>query len=80
MNIFKWLSIPSGEKVEVKAYKTWVVRWYSRNGECSYDTQPEAEIFTSKDDADKFARELQNAFKLIRHTFGTWVKVEDNNK
>jgi hypothetical protein len=80
MNIFKWLSIPSGEKVDVRAYKTWVVRWYSRHGQFAGDTQPEAEIFTTKEDAEKYAQELREAFKLVRHTSGILVKVEDNNK
>jgi hypothetical protein len=52
MNIFKWLSIPNGEKEDVKAYKTWVVRWDSRHGQYSGNTRPEVEVFTTKEDAE----------------------------
>jgi hypothetical protein len=80
MNIFKWLSIPNGEKEDVKAYKTWVVRWDSRHGQYSGNTRPEVEVFTTKEDAEKFARELREAYKLVRHTSGITVSVENNNK
>lgn len=75
MNLFKKLFIPSGEKQEVTAYENWSVRWLSRNGQFSGDTQKEAEFFTNKDDAEKFATELKEAFKLIKHTSGTKVEV-----
>lgn len=78
MGIFKKLFVPKGEKQELTAYETWSVRWYSRYGGFSGDTKPEMELFTNKEDADKFAEELRAAYKLIRHTSGTQVKVSKN--
>jgi hypothetical protein len=69
MNIFKLLNIPSGERTDVKAFKTWTVRWQSRQGSFSGDTQPEAEVFTTKEDAEKFAGELRAALKLLKVFF-----------
>jgi hypothetical protein len=75
MNLFKKLFIPSGEKKEITTFENWSVRWLSRNGQYGGDTQKEAEFFTNKDDAEKFANELRDAFKLIKHTSGTKVDV-----
>jgi hypothetical protein len=80
MNILKKILAPSGQQQELEAYETWSVRWESRYGEYSHDTQPEMEVFTSKEDAEKFATELRNAFELIRHTSGTEVKVHKNRR
>jgi hypothetical protein len=76
-NWFKNILIPSGEKTEVVAYNSWIVRWYSGNG--GYNSaltykQPEAEIFPSEEDAQKFAEQLREAFKLVRYT-GSATKV-----
>ena len=75
MNIFKKLFIPSGEKQEVTAYESWVVRWESRYGEYSSSTQKEAEVFTNEEEAKAFAKQLTEAFKLIKHTSGNYVKI-----
>jgi hypothetical protein len=80
MNILKKILAPSGQQQELEAYETWIVRWESRYGECSFETQPEMEVFTSKEDAEKFAVELRNAFKLIRHTSGTDVNLRKNRR
>lgn len=79
MNFLKKLLIPSGEKEEVTAYKTYTVRWWSRYGEYSNDIRAEVEVFTTKEDADKFAKSLKEAYSLLRHTSGTKVYVENNN-
>ncbi len=78
MNILKKLFVPSGQKQELTAYETWSVRWRSRYGEYGSDTQDEMEVFTTKEDANKFATELREAFKLIKHTSGTRVEVSKN--
>lgn len=78
MNIFKWLSIPTGETKEVKAYESWTVRWRSRHGEYNFEAKDECEVFTNEKDADDFAKSLRDAFKLIRHTSGNSVSVKKN--
>lgn len=78
MNIFKKLFVPSGQKQELTAYETWTVRWESRHGEYHTDVQPEMEVFTNKDDAHMFATQLKEAFKLIKHTSGSTVKISKN--
>lgn len=76
MKLFKWLTIPSGEKAQVQAYEVWQVRWRSRFGEYSGETRPEVECFTTNEDAERFAKELRAAMALIRHTSNTRVHVE----
>lgn len=78
MNLFKKIFIPNGQKESVIAYESWTVRWYSRNGEYSGDVRKECEIFTSEEDAEKFATQLREAFKLIKHTSRDRVVVEKN--
>lgn len=78
MNILKKLFVPSGQKQELTAYEIYSVRWRSRQGQYRSDTQDEMEIFTTKEDAEKFATELRNAFKLIKHSSGTRVEVSKN--
>lgn len=75
MKIFKKLFVPNGEQEELTAYETWSVRWVSRHGEFHDDVQNEIELFTTKEDAEKFANELKKAFKLIKHTSKTKVKI-----
>lgn len=55
IGILKKLFIPSEQKQEVDAYESWIVRWHSRYDEYSSSVKPEGEMFTSKEDADKFA-------------------------
>ena len=74
--IFKKLFAPSGEKKELTAIENWSVRWSSRYGSYSCDTRNECEFFTSKEDAEHFAEQLRDAYKLIKHTSGTSVSVE----
>lgn len=61
----------------VYAHKSWIVRWTSRHGEYSSDTRPQAEIFPLKEDAEAFKQALEAAFKLIRHTSGNRVTIEE---
>lgn len=83
---FKELFIPSGEKTTVVAYNSWVVRWtkvrsvsYNSGDSFSFRETPEAEIFPSEIDANRFADQLREAFKLLRQTGdATRVKVESN--
>lgn len=74
--IFKKLFTPSGEKKELSSIENWSVRWYSRHGKYSHNTQQECEFFTSKEDAEHFAKQLRDAYKLIKHTSGTSVSIE----
>lgn len=78
MNIFKKIEVPNGDKETLTAYETWFVRWRSRHGEFSNDTKDECEVFLTKEDAEKFATRLKEAFKLIKHTSGTNVTVSKN--
>jgi hypothetical protein len=73
---FAKLIVPeSNETKEVDVAQTWEVRWESRHGEYSGDTQPEMEVFTSREEAEAFAQSLRNAFQLIRHSSGTHVAL-----
>jgi hypothetical protein len=74
--IFKKLFVPSEEKKELTAIENWSVRWYSHYGSYSGDTRKECEFFTSKEDAEHFAEQLRDAYKLIKHTSNTSVSVE----
>jgi hypothetical protein len=78
MNILKKIFVPNGQTQELEAFESWTVRWISRHGTTHYDTQKEAEVFTNEKDAEKFATELKNAFKLLRHTSGTNVRISKN--
>lgn len=65
----KKLTVPvDNATLQIDVAQTWEVRWISRSGLCSYDTQKEAEFFTDYDEALAFQIALQNAFKLIRHS------------
>ncbi len=75
MNIFKKLIIRNKETQELTAYERWSVKWQGRYGEYSSDTQNEMEFFTTKEDAERFATELREAFKLLKHTSNTKVVV-----
>jgi glutamate dehydrogenase/leucine dehydrogenase len=73
---FKWLTVPwSNETKQIQVMQTWEVRWQSRNGEYSGNVKPEAEVFTSEEEAVEFANSLKKAFRLIRHTSGTSVSI-----
>ena len=74
--IFKKLFAPTGENKELTTIQTWSVRWYSRYGAYSTDTRKECEVFISKEDAEHFAGQLKAAFKLIKHTSGTYITIE----
>ena len=78
MNFFKKILIPSRAKQELTAYESWVVRWTSRTGPFSGDGRPEAEVFTTEEDANIFAKQLKEAFRLIRYDKLDNVKVEKN--
>lgn len=57
----------------------YVVRWTSRNGSYSSDTKSEVMAFSSKEQADAFAADLNTAFKFIRYAGKeTCIVVEKN--
>lgn len=70
--------MPTGDNKEVEAVKTWIVEWTSRYGQFSGDTKQEYEVFTDEKVANEFADQLRAAFKFLRHTSGTNVKVKPN--
>lgn len=53
----------------------WEVRWYSRYGEYSSNTQAETTFFTTEDQAQAFAQHIRDAFVLLRYTSGAQVTV-----
>lgn len=81
-NWFKKLFIPSGEKVVVTAYKSWVVRWHAATNPyswVSFYNKEEMEIFPSEEDARAFAQQLKEAFRLSRSSdLARLVKVQEN--
>lgn len=65
----KWITVPeSNATKQVEAIQLWEVRWNSRYGSYSCDTQPEMEAFPTEAEAREFAQALVNAFKLVRNT------------
>lgn len=60
---------------EINTVKLYYVSWFSRYGKFCADTEKEIEAFTSLEDAEAFAKDLENAFKILRHTSGTEIKV-----
>ena len=69
------LFVPTGTR-QVDAVELWEVRWQSRHGEYSGSIRPESEVFPKREDAEAFAQALRDAFRLIKHTSGTSVKIE----
>ena len=73
---FKKTAVPvSNETKEVETVQLWQVMWWSRDGEYSHSLNKEFEVFTSEEEAKNFADSLRAAFKLIRYTSGTEVKL-----
>lgn len=59
----------SNETQFIDVVQTWEVRWTSETGKYPYNrTQPEMEVFLSKQQAEDFADSLRAAFKLVKHT------------
>ena len=80
--MFKWLSkkVPcpaSDEQVELPAVRLWYVTWTSRYGPFHHEVEKQMEAFPVKEDAEKFAEALRDAFKLIRHKSAIKVVVEE---
>jgi len=78
MKFLKNILIPNGEKEEVKVYGSWFVEWKSRHDEYAGNVKPEAILFITKEEAVKFANQLKEAFKLIKHTSGNEVTIRGN--
>jgi len=66
MGLFKKVEVPSGDKKEITAYEKWAVRWIGTTGYYSGNAREECEFFTSQEDAEHFADQLREAFKLTR--------------
>ena len=72
----KVATLADSEDTTIEGVQLWLVRWTSRYDSWHADTQKEVEAFASKETANRFATDLRNAFKLIRHTSRTTVTVE----
>lgn len=76
-----WLkkgSVPlSNETKQVDEARLWAVRWTARYSDFSAGTMPVMRVFPSKIDAEEFAQSLKAAFKLIQHTSGDHVYIEE---
>lgn len=73
----KKVEAPSGQVVELEGLHSWTVRWESKTKNYPYTVRrEECEVFTNPEDAEHFAAEVRNAFKLIRHTAESAVTVE----
>lgn len=71
MSIWKWLKLPSGETVQVEAADTWRVSWWSmdRTNDGNLGrSKPNAEVFSSKEDAEAFALRLKESAQLLNDT------------
>ena len=66
----------SRQEKKLEAVQLYYVSWYSRHGQYSSDVNRQVEAFPSKEDAEVFKKDLENAFKLIRHTSGDTVRLE----
>ena len=78
MKLFKFLKISNGQTEDIKAYETWVVRWRIRKGEHWYEPKEQIEVFTLQEDAQKFCKQLSEAFKLLKQSGGTCITCEKN--
>lgn len=61
--------------------ETWVVRWNSRYGSYSVNTEEQVQVFTDYEEAKAFKHELERATKLLKHTARdiTYFKIEKMN-
>jgi len=78
MGIFKTLfTFKESPNTELKAYEKWSVKWNSTSYCTStfHDVAKECEFFTSKEDAELFAKRLREAFTLTRCVGDESVKV-----
>jgi hypothetical protein len=78
--MFKKLFVPSEEHVVLDAHDAYVVEWTSRYGKYFSDTEQAFQVFTTKEDADVYAKAITEAFALIQYTSGTSVKVYPTTK
>lgn len=74
----KVIEVPSSETVELEAVETWVVRWQSKTGECSFDRKLRIELFTSEEQAYIFYSSLLAAQSLLRNSHDIGLSLEKN--
>ncbi len=72
---FLKLFIRDKQEQAIETVNCYEVRWTSRHGSFSGETQQEVRVFVSQEDAEEFYDALKAAFKLIKHTSGTRVTV-----
>jgi len=76
--MFNWTKKKVPKSIETKnvtTAKLWTVEWTSRYGEFSSETKQEFEAFPIEKDAMDFHLALIEAYKLVRHTSGTKIKL-----
>jgi len=78
MNILK-MFFRSEAQMSVDVIETWEVRWHSRYDSYSQSVRPEVRAFPSKEDAKAFAKALNDAFRIIKHSSGNRVDVNKVN-
>lgn len=65
------------EKVkEVEGAHVWVVSWDSRTGDYSSDIKRVAKAFLLEEDANQFAKSLEQAQNLLQNTNKLRIKIE----
>ena len=65
------------EKVkEVEGAHVWVVSWDSRTGDYSSDIKRVAKAFLLEEDANQFAKSLEQAQNLLQNTNRLRIKIE----
>lgn len=63
--LFKKVKLIEGLR-EVDVVQLWEVRWTSRYGSFSGDTQPEIEVFDTEEGANEFGDTLKKCFELLK--------------
>ena len=80
MNLIKnFLNVPSGQQITLTEIQMWVVEWTSRYSAYSMSgLKQEYKVFPTKSEANHFADQLKQAFKLINYKVNTRVTVTKN--
>lgn len=74
--IKKIIYFPFRKERKLEAVELWSVRWKRRYGKWESSTEPVAEFFTNKEDAEYFAERLKEAKNLLQYTETINIRVE----
>lgn len=69
------INIFADRRIEIEGVETWVVEWKRNNDNVWERYKNEYQIFTKKEEADKFANALRDAHKLLKNEVETKVLV-----